>query len=128
MPSKIEEKKMSGQDPSAKTLLKQIQSELKNTVGYDGESRFESDFNIVKGKRVEKLMSPRKVFSLMAAGFDKAKRGIKGEESRKSLLIREKKVKRLVKGYRNKYSMPSVTSLNFERTNGRGEMIKEELE
>ena len=117
MHSKIEEKKMSGQDPSAKTLLKQIQSELKNTVGYDGESRFESDFNIVKGKRVEKLMSPRKVFSLMSAGFDKAKRGIKGEESRKSLLLRERKVKRLVKDYGNKYSLPysnSVTSRDFE--------------
>ena len=115
MPSKIEEKKMSGNDPSAKTLLRQIQTELKNTVGYDGESRFESDFNIVKGKRVEKLMSPRKVFSLMSAGFDAAKRKVKGKESRKSLLIREKKVKRLVKGYGNKFSYTnSVTSKDFE--------------
>ena len=121
MPSKIEEKKMSGKDPSAKTLLRQIQTELKNTVGYDGESRFESDFTTIKGKRVEKLMSPRKVFSLMSAGFDAAKRKVKGKESRKSLLIREKKVKRLVKGYGNKYSTPSITSLNFERTGGRGE-------
>ena len=128
MPSKIEEKKMSGNDPSAKTLLRQIQTELKNTVGYEGQSKFASDFTTIKGKRVEKLVSPRKIISLIAAGFDATKRGVKGEESRKSLLLREKKVKRLVKGYRNKYSMPSVTSLNFERTNGRGEMIKEELE
>jgi len=114
MPSKIEEKKMSGKDPSAKTLLRQIQTELKNTVGYEGQSKFASDFTTIKGKRVEKLVSPRKIISLMAAGFDKAKRGVKGEESRKSLLLREQKVKRLVKDYGNKYSLPSVTSRNFE--------------
>jgi len=37
MPSKIENKKMTGQAPAAKTLLRQIQGELKKTVGYDGQ-------------------------------------------------------------------------------------------
>jgi len=93
MPSKIENKKMTGQAPAAKTLLRQIQSELKKTVGYDGQSKFESDFTTIKGKRVEKLMSPRKVASAISAGFDAAKRKVTGQESRSSLLQREKKEK-----------------------------------
>jgi len=100
MPNKIENKKMTGQAPAAKTLLRQIQGELKKTVGYDGQSKFESDFTTIKGKRVEKLMSPRKVASAISAGFDAAKRKVTGQESRSSLLQREKKVKRLLKDYR----------------------------
>jgi len=98
--SSTENKKMTGQVPSPKMTLRKIQSELKKTVGYDGQSKFESDFTTIKGKRVEKLMSPRKVSSAISAGFDVAKRKVKGEESRSSLLQREKNVKNLLKNYR----------------------------
>ena len=94
------DRKREGQNFKSRTLLKRIQKELKGTKGYDGESKFESDFTTIKGKRVEKLMSPRKVASAVVAGFDAAKRKVTGQESRSSLLQREKKVKRLLKDYR----------------------------
>ena len=89
-------RKREGQNFKARTLLKKIQKELKTTKGYEGRSIFESDFTTIKGKRVEKLVSPRKVSSAIVAGFDAAKRKIKGEKSRKSLLLKEKKIKHMI--------------------------------
>ena len=74
------DRKREGQNFKSRTLLKRIKKELKGTKGYDGESKFESDFTTIKGKRVEKLMSPRKVASAVVAGFDAAKRKATGQE------------------------------------------------
>jgi hypothetical protein len=90
------DRKREGQNFKARTLLKRIQKELKTTKGYEGRSIFTGDFTTIKGKRVEKLVSPRKVASAVVAGFDAAKRKIKGQESRKSLLLKEKKIKHMI--------------------------------
>ena len=90
------DRKREGQNFKARTLLKKIQKELKNTKGYESRSMFTGDFTTIKGKRVERLVSTRKVASVIAAGFDAAKRKIKGEESRKSLLLKEKKIKHMI--------------------------------
>lgn len=90
------DRKREGQNFKARTLLKRIQKELKNTKGYESRSMFTGDFTTIKGKRVERLVSTRKVASVIAAGFDAAKRKIKGEESRKSLLLKEKKIKHMI--------------------------------
>ena len=42
-------------------------------------------------------MSPRKVASAVVAGFDAAKRKATGQESRKSLLLKEKKLNQKIK-------------------------------
>ena len=86
------DRKREGQNFKARTLLKKIQKELKTTKGYNGKSVFAADFN----KKGEKTISMRKVSSAIVAGFDVAKRKVTGKESRKSLLLKEKKIKHMI--------------------------------
>lgn len=113
------DRKREGQNFKSRTLLKRIQKELKGTKGYDGESKFESDFTTIKGKRVEKLMSPRKVASAVVAGFDAAKRKATGQESRKSLLLKEKKLKHMIDDLKAIDSKVYVTDEGEKDSRGR---------
>ena len=113
------DRKREGQNFKSRTLLKRIQKELKGTKGYDGESKFESDFTTIKGKRVEKLVSPRKVASAVVAGFDAAKRKATGQESRKSLLLREKKLKHMIDDLKAIDSKVYVTDEGEKDSRGR---------
>ena len=86
------DRKREGQNFKARTLLKRIQKELKTTKGYNGKSVFQADFT----DKGEKTISMRKVSSAIVAGFDVAKRKVTGKESRKSLLLKEKKIKHMI--------------------------------
>ena len=113
------DRKREGQNFKARTLLKRIQKELKTTKGYDGRDKFESDFTYIGGKKLPKLMSARKVADAIGAGFDAAKRKIKGEESRKSLLLKEKKIKHMIGDLKAIDSTVYMTDKGEEDSRGR---------
>ena len=118
-------RKREGQNFKARTLLNKIQKELKTTKGYEGRSIFTNDFATINGKKVERLVSPRKVASAVVAGFDKAKRKIKGQESRKSLLLKEKKIKHMIGDLKAIDSKVYVTDKGEK--NSKGKAVKGRL-
>ena len=88
------DRKREGQNFKARTLLKRIQKELKTTVGFDPSPKLQT---FLGSKLDQNTPSPvGTVFSGIAAGFNAAKRKVKGKESRKSLLLKEKKVKHMI--------------------------------
>ena len=119
------DRKREGQNFKARTLLKRIQKELKTTKGYDGRDKFESDFTYIGGKKLPKLMSARKVADAIGAGFDAAKRKIKGEESRKSLLLKEKKIKHMIGDLKAIDSTVYYDSKSDKVKDSRGKVVKD---
>ena len=88
------DRKREGQNFKARTLLKRIQKELKTTVGFDPSPKLQT---FLGSKIDQNTPSPvGTVFSGIAAGFDAAKRKVTGQESRKSLLLKEKKIKHMI--------------------------------
>jgi len=88
------DRKREGQNFKARTLLKRIQKELKTTVGFDPSPKLQT---FLGSKIDQNTPSPvGTVFSGIAAGFDAAKRKVTGKESRKSLLLKEKKIKHMI--------------------------------
>ena len=88
------DRKREGQNFKARTLLKRIQKELKTTVGFDPSPKLQTFL----GSKIDQNMpSPVGIISSgVKSGFDKAKRKIKGQESRKALLLKEKKIKHMI--------------------------------
>lgn len=115
------DRKREGQNFKARTLLKRIQKELKTTKGYNGKSVFQADFN----DKGEKTISMRKVSSAIVAGFDVAKRKVTGKESRKSLLLKEKKIKHMIGDLKAIDSKIYYDSKSDKVKDSRGKVVKD---
>jgi hypothetical protein len=88
------DRKREGQNFKSRTLLKRIQKELKGTVGFDPSPKLET---FLGSKIDQNTASPVGMLtSGVRAGFNAAKRKATGQESRKSLLLKEKKLKHMI--------------------------------
>ena len=111
------DRKREGQNFKARTLLKKIQKELKTTVGFDPSPKLQTFLGSKVDQNTPSIIGT--VLSGIPAGFNAAKRKIKGQESRKSLLLKEKKIKHMIGDLKAIDSTVYVTDKGEEDSRGR---------
>jgi len=111
------DRKREGQNFKARTLLKKIQKELKTTVGFDPSPKLQTFLGSKVDQNTPSIIGT--VLSGIPAGFNAAKRKIKGQESRKSLLLKEKKIKHMIGDLKAIDSTVYMTDKGEEDSRGR---------
>ena len=111
------DRKREGQNFKARTLLKRIQKELKTTVGFDPSPKLQTFLGSKVDQNTPSIIGT--VLSGIPAGFNAAKRKIKGQESRKSLLLKEKKIKHMIGDLKAIDSTVYMTDKGEEDSRGR---------
>jgi len=117
------DRKREGQNFKARTLLKRIQKELKGTVGFDPSPKLET---FLGSKIDQNTASPvGMLISGVRAGFNAAKRKVTGKESRKSLLLKEKKIKHMIGDLKAIDSKVYYDSKSDKVKDSRGKVVKD---
>ena len=117
------DRKREGQNFKARTLLKKIQKELKTTVGFDPSPKLQTFLGSKVDQNTPSIIGT--VLSGIPAGFNAAKRKIKGQESRKSLLLKEKKIKHMIGDLKAIDSTVYYDSKSDKVKDSRGKVVKD---